>query len=185
MARAEHTVTAMPYAGPAAFLAVAARTILIDPAAAEAYLTRLRRSGSWLDQVSERLRAGARKGRLPVAPLVEQAISWAEDVLAEPVPGPVLSPQPPPGWPRAAAWEDELRAAAGDVLKPALARWLVTIKELLPRARPSGRAGLVYLPGGSEDYARAIRIYTTLSADTRRAAPDRPGSDRLAGSPGH
>ena len=57
MARAEYTVTAMPYAGPAAFLAVATRTILIDPAAAEAYLTRLRRSGSWLDQISERLRA--------------------------------------------------------------------------------------------------------------------------------
>ena len=162
MARAEYTVTAMPYAGPAAFLAVAARTILIDPAAAEAYLTRLRCSGSWLDQISERLRAGARKGRLPVAPLVEQAISWAEDVLAEPVPGPVLSPRPPAGWPRTAAWEEELRTAAEEALKPALERWLATLEELLPRARPSGQAGLVHLPGGSDDYGRAVGIYTTL-----------------------
>ena len=91
-ARAEHTVTAMPYAGPPTFLALAARTVLVDPAAAEAYLTRLRRSGSWLDQISDRLRAGASKGRLPVAPLVEQAIAWAEGVLAAPAPGPVLSP---------------------------------------------------------------------------------------------
>jgi len=44
----EHTVTAMQYAGPAAFLAVAARTVLVDQAAAEAYLTRLRRSGAGL-----------------------------------------------------------------------------------------------------------------------------------------
>ena len=48
------------------------------------------------------------------------------------------------------------------MLKPALARWVATIKELLPRARPSEQAGLVYLPGGEEDYARAVRIYTTL-----------------------
>ena len=74
----------MQYAGPATFLAVAARTVLVDAAAAEAYLTRLRRSGAWLDQVGERLRTGAAKGRLPVAPLAEQAIAWAEDVLAAP-----------------------------------------------------------------------------------------------------
>jgi uncharacterized protein (DUF885 family) len=162
MARAEYTVTAMQYAGPAVLLALAARTVLVDPAAAEAYLTRLRRSGAWLDQLGERLRAGAGKGRLPVAPLVEQAITWAEDVLAAPVPGPVLSPQPPPGWPGAAAWDDERRTIAAEVIKPALARWVATVSELLPRARPSGQAGLVHLSGGREEYAQAVRIYTTL-----------------------
>ncbi len=161
-ARAEHTVTAMPYSGPATFLSLAARTILIDQAAAEAYLTRLRRSGAWLDQIGERLRAGAGKGRLPVAPLAEQAITWAEGVLAEGAPAPVFSPRPPQDWPGAAAWESERRAAAEEVVRPALARWVATVRELLPRARPSDRAGLVYLPGGDEDYARAVRIYTTL-----------------------
>ena len=162
LARAEHTVTAMQYAGPATFLAVAARTVLIDPAAAEAYLTRLRRSGAWLDQIGERLQTGAAKGRLPVAPLVEQAIVWAEGVLAAPSISPVLAPQPPPGWDRAAAWEQERRAVAEEVVRPALARWVATVKELLPRARQAERAGLLYLPGGAEDYARAVRIYTTL-----------------------
>jgi len=162
LARTEYTVTAMQYAGPATFLAVAARTVLIDPAAAEAYLTRLRRSGTWLDQIGERLRAGAARGRLPVAPLAGQAIGWAEEVLAGPAPGPVLSPRPPQGWARAAAWEEERRAIAEEVVKPALARWVGTVRELLPRARPSGQAGLTWLPGGDEDYARAIRINTTL-----------------------
>ena len=162
LARAEHTVTAMQYAGPATFLAVAARTVLIDPAAAEAYLTRLRRSGAWLDQIGERLQTGAAKGRLPVAPLVEQAIVWAEGVLATPSISPVLAPQPPQGWDRAAAWEQERRAVAEEVVRPALARWVATVKELLPQARPAERAGLLYLPGGAEDYARAVRIYTTL-----------------------
>jgi uncharacterized protein (DUF885 family) len=159
----EYTVTAKPYSGPAAFLATAARTVLIDPAAAEAYLTRLRRSGAWIDQIGERLRAGAARGRLPVAPLVEQAIIWAEGVLEAPGITPALSPRPPQGWPRAAAWEDERRAVAEEVLRPALGRWVATISELLPRARPSGQAGLVHLPGGGDDYARAVRIFTTLS----------------------
>ena len=74
----------------------------------------------------------------------------------------MFAPQPPPGWPRAAAWEQERRAAADEVVRPALARWVETVRELLPRARPSDQAGLVWLPGGEEDYARAIRIFTTL-----------------------
>src|SRR5215831_15740188 len=135
---------------------------LTPAAAAEAYLTRLRRSGAWLDQIGRRLRSGAGRGRLPVAPLAGQGIAWAEGVLAVPGASPVLSPQPPPGWHGAAAWEAERRAAAEEVAHPALARWVATVRELLPRARPSERAGLAYLPGGDEDYARAVRISTTL-----------------------
>ncbi len=163
MAQVEYTVTAMQYSGPASFLSIAARTVLVDAAAADAYLVRLRRSGTWIDQICERLRTGARKGRLPVAPLTEQAITWAEGVLASPGTSPVLSPRPPDGWRRAAAWEAERRAIAETVVQPALARWVETVRELLPQARSSEQAGLIYLPGGEEDYARAIRISTTLS----------------------
>ncbi len=162
LAEVEYTVTAMQYSGPATFLAVAARTVLVNADAAEAYLIRLRRVGGWLDQISQRLRTGAANGRLPVAPLAEQAVSWAEGVLASPGTSPVLAPRPPGGWPRAAAWAEERRAAAEEVVHPALARWVATVRELLPLARPAGRAGLAYLPGGEQDYARAIRIYTTL-----------------------
>jgi uncharacterized protein (DUF885 family) len=166
--RSEYTVTAMQYAGPPAFLAVAARTVLVDTAAAEAYLTRLRRSGTWLDQIGERLRAGAAKGRLPVAPLAEQALSWAGRVLDCPDTNPVLSPRPPQGWERAAVWEEERRSVAAEVVSPAIARWVDVVRELLPRARPSDRAGLCYLPDGEADYARAIRNYTTLPLTAER-----------------
>jgi uncharacterized protein (DUF885 family) len=158
----EHTVTAMHYAGPALFLATAARTVLVDQAAAEAYLTRLRRSGTWFDQIGERLRAGAARGRLPIAPLAEQAIGWAEGVLASPDTSPLFSPRPPQGWSRAAAWESERQATVTELVHPALARWVTIVRELLPRARTSDHAGLVWLPGGEADYAKAVRIYTTL-----------------------
>ena len=167
LAADEHTVTAMQYSGPAMFLAVAARTVLVDEKAAEDYLTRVRGSGAWLDQVSDRLRDGARTGRLPVGPLAEQALSWAETVLAAPESSPVLAPRPPDGWERtapseAASWEAERRAAVAGVVQPALARWADTVRELLPRARPAEHAGLKWLPDGEADYARAIRVYTTL-----------------------
>jgi uncharacterized protein (DUF885 family) len=162
MAQDEYTVTAMQYCGPAVFLAVAARTVLVNPEAAEAYLTRLRRSGTWFDQLGERLRAGAERGRLPVAPLAEQAVSWAEGVLAAPAASPVLLPQPPADWRRTAAWEREREAAAREVVHPALARWVAVVRDLLPRARTADQIGLSWLPGGEADYARAIRVYTTL-----------------------
>ena len=162
MAREDHTVTAMQYSGAALFMAVAARTVLVDVPAAEAYLTRLRRGGEWFDQVGERLRAGAGKGRYPVAPLAEQAIAWAEGVLAAPVPAPVLAPVAPAGWDGTAEWEAQRRAIGEEVIRPALERWVATVRDLLPRARPSSQAGLVHLPGGQEDYARAVQIYTTL-----------------------
>jgi uncharacterized protein (DUF885 family) len=162
LAADEHTVTAMQFSGPAMFLAAAARTVLVDGKAAEDYLTRVRGSGTWLDQVSERLRDGARAGRLPVGSLAEQAIGWAEAVLAAPGSSPVLAPQPPQGWDRAAAWADERRAAVAEVVQPALARWTGTVRDLLPRARTDEHAGLCWLPGGEADYARAIQVFTTL-----------------------
>src|SRR6185437_10859833 len=162
LAADEHTVTAMQYSGPAMFLAVAARTVLVDEKAAEDYLTRVRGSGAWLDQITDRLRDGARSRRLPVAPLAEQALGWAETVLAAPENSPVLSPKPPQDWARTAAWEAERRAAVADVVQPALARWAGTVRELLPQARPAERAGLKWLPDGDADYARAIQVYTTL-----------------------
>jgi uncharacterized protein (DUF885 family) len=162
LAADEHTVTAMQYSGPAMFLAVAARTVLVDESAAEDYLTRVRGSGAWLDQIGDRLRAGAATGRLPVRPLAEQALAWVEGLLTTPESSPVLSPKPPAGWARAAAWEQERRAAVDDVVQPALARWADTVRELLPRSRSAEHAGLSWLPNGEADYARAIQVYTTL-----------------------
>jgi uncharacterized protein (DUF885 family) len=167
LAADEHTVTAMPYSGPAAFLAAAARTVLVDEKAAADYLTRVRASGAWLDQVTERLREGAKANRLPVAPLAEQALAWAEAIINAPDKSPVLAPQPPQGWDRVADWEGERRAAVADVVTPALARWSDTVRDLLPKSRPAEHAGLRWLPEGEADYARAIQVYTTLPLTAR------------------
>jgi uncharacterized protein (DUF885 family) len=158
----EHTVTAMPFGGPAVFFAVAARTVIGDPEAADAYLERLRAAGGWIDQQSERLRIGAGKGRLPVAPLVQQAIEWAEGLLHSDVPEALTTARPPEGWEGEAAWGEQRDRIAVDVVKPAMARWVELLRELLPRARSADEPGLAHLPGGDADYAKCVWSYTTL-----------------------
>jgi uncharacterized protein (DUF885 family) len=158
----EHTVTPMPFSGLPTMLAVAARTVLSDGEAAEDYLERLRRSGRWIDQQTDRLRGGAAKGRLPVAPLVESAIAWAGELLSEDVPEPLAAPAPPEGWRRREEWLSERDSVATDIVKPAIQRWAFLLEELLGKARPPEKAGLGYLPGGEADYERAVRTHTTL-----------------------
>ncbi|HET9731462.1 MAG TPA: DUF885 domain-containing protein [Acidimicrobiales bacterium] len=164
----EHTVTAMPFSDPGFFLAVAARSVMVDAAAAEAYVTRLRGAGRWIDQLSDRLRAGAAKGCLPVAPLMERAVAWGDGLLSPPAPAPLLAPRPPERWDGAPAWEEERLRAAADVVRPALARWVATVRDLLPAGRDSDHPGLCHIPGGEEDYRRAVRAHTTLDASPER-----------------
>ncbi|MGH9303450.1 MAG: DUF885 domain-containing protein [Acidimicrobiales bacterium] len=158
----EYTITPMPFSGPAAMLAIAARTIIADPKAASDYLERLRRSGGWIDQLTERLRAGASKGRLPVAPIVELAIKWTGTILSPDVPEPLAAPQPPTGWEGATEWVATRDEVAREVVKPALARWAAAARDVLERSRPGERPGLGFLPGGAAAYSRAIRSHTTL-----------------------
>jgi len=162
-AGAEHIVSSQPFAPPAQLFAVAARTVVADSDDAAAYLARLSRSGDYIDQLCERLRAGAARGRLPVAALVAGAIEWAETLIAAPVPGPLAAPQPPAGWAGADDWAEQRDRIATDIVRPAIGRWIETIKGLLPRSRPADRAGLTHIPGGDEDYQRLIRLHTTLS----------------------
>lgn len=159
----EHTVTPMPFSGPAGLLAVAARTVIADVAAARDYLERLQQSGRWIDQVAERLVTGTEKGRIPVAPLVEQAIIWAESVLSDGVPTALTAPVPPEGWAGASEWRQERDRIARDVVKPAIGRWADLLREVLPTARSASEPGLTYLPDGDADYARAIWSHKTLA----------------------
>ena len=78
--------------GAGAVLALAARTVLVDQAAAEAYLTRLRRSGAWLDQIGERLRAGAGQGAVPGRPAHRAGHRLGRGCPGRPRPGTAAGP---------------------------------------------------------------------------------------------
>jgi uncharacterized protein (DUF885 family) len=157
----EHTVSPQPQYGPPALLALTAITSLPDSRAAVDYLTRLRSSPPYLDNATERLHAGAARGRLPVRSLVDLAIDWCDHTLATPVP-PALVPAPPAGWDGASAWREQVADVAANEIVPAIARWRAELVELRSRARPDDAAGLSALPGGEQDYLDAIAVHTTL-----------------------
>ena len=161
----EFGVTTLPAGGPSAALLVAARASITDAASAAAYLTRCRGFGTYLDQYGARLRTAAASGLLPVAPLVDSAISQLRDHLAHPDRDPLLGHRPPEGWDGAAAWREELERVVREEIRPALGRHLELLVELLPRARPPERAGLLHVPGGVAAYACCIRNGTTLALD--------------------
>ncbi len=161
----EFSVTTMPMGGPSKMLFAAARASVTDAASASDYLTRCRRAPTYIDQDALQLRAAVDSGLLPVAPLVGSVITQLRDHLAHQDRDPLLAHRPPEGLDGAAAWRDELERVVRDDIRPALARYLDVLVELLPRSRPPERAGLLHVPGGTAAYACCIRNGTTLALD--------------------
>ena len=158
----EHTVTAMPMAGPPALFALVARTVLPDARAAEDLLARLRGAPGWIDGSAERLREGRERGRVPVRSLLDEAIRWADRALATPVPAAFVTAHAPDDWEGATAFSIERHRVVSDEIMPAVQRWRDLLVELQPLARPDDRVGISALPDGAEDYLRAIEYHTTL-----------------------
>ena len=162
----EFGVTTLPFvSGASMMLLVAARASVSNAAGAVAYLTRCRRLPAYLDQYGAQLRIAAASGLLPVAPLVGSVISQLRDHLAHPARDPLLGHRPPESWDGAAAWQEELQRVVRDEVRPALGRYLDLLEELLPRARPPERAGLLWVPGGAAAYGCCIRVGTTLALE--------------------
>jgi uncharacterized protein (DUF885 family) len=162
---AEFSVTTFPLGGPSLMLLIASRTSVTDAESATAYLARCSRIPAYLDQHAARLRAAARDGLLPVAPLVSDALRQLRDHLAHPERDPMLSHRPPEGWSGAAAWREDVERVVRDRVRSAVGRHADLLAELLPRSRPPEQAGLLYLPGGVAAYACCIRNGTTLPFD--------------------
>jgi uncharacterized protein (DUF885 family) len=161
----EFSVTTFPVGGPSLMLLIASRTRLSDPASAAAYLTRCGRLPAYLDQYTDMVRAAARGGLLPVAPLVDDALRQVREHLSRPERDPMLSRQPPEGWDGAAAWQGDVEQVVRDEIRPAIVRYADLLEELLPRSRPPERAGLLHAPGGVAAYACCVRVGTTLPLD--------------------
>jgi uncharacterized protein (DUF885 family) len=158
----EFTVTAMPIGGPPALFAMLARTALVDQQAAADYLTRVRASVAWLDGTTQRLAAGAARGRFPVAALLDDALAWADRTTATPVPPAVTAPVPPEGWDGTDEWRAELEQVCREGIVPAVVRWRDQLRALRDNARADDAVGVDALPGGADDYQNAIAVHTTL-----------------------
>lgn len=135
-----------------------------DPDSARDLVTRHRRMDQLLDGAAERFRAGLSAGRTPPRLVLLRALNQIDGYLASPLDDdPFASFAAPEGWEGEAAWRDDLRAAAAEVVRPAFARYGDVLRtELLPVARGDEEPGLGAVPGGEELYRFLIRSNTGL-----------------------
>ncbi|MBI4161850.1 MAG: DUF885 domain-containing protein [Acidobacteria bacterium] len=138
------------------------------PAEGRAMVRRWRAMGPYLDAHAANLRRGLEAGRVAVRAAVERVVQEVRSTIARPDPEwPLLNPLrvEHADWsPRErGAFREGLEGAVRESVRPALERYLRFLEaEVLPRARPEDRPGIVHLPGGVECYLRLIRVHTSL-----------------------
>ena len=133
-----------------------------------AMVKRWKGMGKFLDDQKSNLERSASSGRVAVRACVEKVIDEVQDLVARPdSEWPLLRPLSV----KHADWSDSerdeftrgLAEAVSASVRPAFERYLESLKsEILPRARPQERPGVMHVPGGPEAYARLIRVHTSL-----------------------
>ncbi|SDU34093.1 DUF885 domain-containing protein [Jiangella alkaliphila] len=177
----EYTVTDSFFAPAPATLSFLPMTGITEPAHADGYLARLAGLPALLDAIAVRHRAGIVAGRLPVRRLAEATVEHFTRYLASPADDPLRRPEPAAGsGTDAAAFRAERDRLLAEVVHPAVGAYRDAVAaDVVAHGRPDDRAGLCWLPGGDEFYAKATKVHTTTTR-----TPDelhQTGLDVLAG----
>lgn len=139
---------------------------IVDPGHAEAAVEKWSKMGRMVDQAIGRLRQGMAKDRTPPRIGAEKTIAQIDAYLTSPIETDAfVNLTSPPAWDQdqVAAWRDRLAEQVTTVVRPAFHRYRTAIAdEVMPKARPPERSGVVWLPDGDEVYDRAIRRHTSL-----------------------
>jgi uncharacterized protein (DUF885 family) len=161
-----------PSSGPqATALDLADLQAIRTPAEGTAMVARWRSMGAWFDHHISRLRESAAAGRVSARSPALRTLNQITDVLAhQPEDLPLLSPLKVEhaSWSpmERSGFDDELRAAVEDDVRPALTRYRDAIRDyILPIARPDDKPGLVHVPGGPQAYRALVRVHTSLTID--------------------
>ncbi|MDX6243213.1 MAG: hypothetical protein QOE76_936 [Frankiales bacterium] len=138
--------------------------VLSTPAQAAGYLDRLRAVPDYLAGASEQMVAGTAAGRTAVAHLAQRTVEQVDRYLADPEHDPLLGPPAPADWDGADGFDAERRRLLAEVVRPAMAGYRdAIVSQVLPKARPADKPGLVWVPGGDATYEAMLRFHTTTT----------------------
>ncbi|MGI0149870.1 MAG: DUF885 domain-containing protein [Thermoplasmata archaeon] len=124
--------------------------------------------GPYVDEHVANLRRGLTAGKVAVRTGVTKVIEQIDDLTQKRIEEwPLLKPlhDAHGDWPKQdrEAFQKDLTAAVRDGVRPAFLRLQdVLRKEILPRARPDERPGILHIPDGIPAYRRLIHSYTAL-----------------------
>ena len=144
---------------------------IVEPEHADALVKKYEAIGTYIDQSTERIREGVRRGRTVIdrhaSETADQLSAYLESPLADDA---LLKARAPKAFDGDAesAWRDRLAAAVRDHIRPAFARQRDAIREeVLPAARPEDEPGVCWLDDGDVTYPRSIHRLTSLAMDPR------------------
>jgi uncharacterized protein (DUF885 family) len=160
------THAADPIFGPQTQLRVIIGMLGIPtPEVADAMVEKYRAIGQYYRDLAERQREGRAAGRVSAEFAVAGTIAQIDEALALPADqDPLLGTTPLPDGVDADAWRARMVEAIEDAVRPGLAAYRDVLRdEILAVARPDDRAGLSWLDGGADAYARTLRYYTTTT----------------------
>jgi uncharacterized protein (DUF885 family) len=134
-----------------------------DAATAAAMVDKLAGMGQFFADLAERQREGVRNGRVSASFAVRGTIEQIDRALAVPLDeDPVVAAIKAPEGVDTPGWRQQLTEAVARHLRPGMAQFRDALRDdVLAVARPDDKAGLCWLPGGEDDYARTLRYYTT------------------------
>ncbi|HEV8594327.1 MAG TPA: DUF885 domain-containing protein [Thermoplasmata archaeon] len=137
-------------------------------AEARAMAARWRAMGDALDVHVANLRRGLAVGKVAVRAGVEKVIDELRDLAAKPdgewaLLRPLQVPHEDWREEERDEFRDALAGAVRDRVRPAFLRYQEFLeRDVLPASRSEGQPGIMHILGGREDYARLIRVYTSL-----------------------
>lgn len=161
--------TVDPLGGPQVeFMNVQSYQPVRSPQEGDAMVKRWRAMGQFLDDHIANLRRGVAAGKLACKAGVEKVIDEIQDLSAKSdAEWALLRPLTVPHneWTDAERGEfrEGLTTAVRESIRPAMLRYAEFLKiEILPKARPDERVGIMHIPAGAESYRRLIRVHTSL-----------------------
>jgi uncharacterized protein (DUF885 family) len=156
----EYSVDAL--IGPLGMLTTHVPRVAIRPGGSADYLERCSRLAVMLDQSSDRIRSGVRRGCTPASRTLHNAIQDCDLALAtEPSGDPLTQPLKSAGT---TDDHDRLLEIIREGLRPALARYRETLTHAVRSgARDDDLCGIVHMPQGEERYAAHVAHHTTTT----------------------
>lgn len=136
---------------------------LTSPAAAQAFLARMREFPNLLADLRDHHRIGVAEGQVASESNVQRVLDQLDGYLAIDIANDPIVNRSAPDWDGAARWREELASIIADEVRPALSDYRTFIaNDVAPAARPDEKPGLLDVPGGPELYVEEMRRNTTL-----------------------
>jgi len=146
-------------------------TSIATPEDGRHYLARLEKIPGYFDAHVANLKRGLSSGRTATHDAVRRTIAALDELLKQDAKDwPMASPAKAAhdAWPAAEreAFRREVPAVVGERVVPAYRRFREFLAtQVMPKARPAEKAGLMNLPGGLAAYQSCIRLHTSLDKD--------------------